>query len=387
MTLPGLAARNLFRNKIRTGLTIAGTAVAILAFLLIQTVIASWKIGATTAATDRLVARHKVTFVMNIPKRYVEEVKQVDGVAQATWATWWGGKDPTRETDFFFTIAIDPETYTDVYDEFGITPEEKAAFIADRQGAIIGDVLHSKFGWKVGDEVSLISTIYEGEYKFRVKAIYKPLRKSAARDMFLFNWNYHNESMPEYRQDEIGWITARVKPGFDAADVSKKIDEHFDVKDTQTLTQDEGTFQRSFLGMMSTLLTAMNVVSLVILGIMMLILGNTIAMGVRERIREYAVLRAVGFLPVHVTLLVLMEAAVLGITGGIAGLAIAYPLIAGVGGFLEENMSVFFPVFRLGLVISLIALAIALGLGLLAAAIPAFNVSRLKVTDALRYVA
>jgi putative ABC transport system permease protein len=384
----GLAARNLFRNKVRTSLTIAGVAVAILAFLLIQTAIAAWNIGVTTAAKDRLVSRHKVTFVLTLPKRYIEEVRQLKGVKDATWANWFGGKNPNAEKEFFQVLAVEPETYNIVYDELGLTPEEKKAWVSDRQGAIIGDVLASKFGWKIGDEVSLISPIYPGDWKFRIHAIYRPLRKSAYRDMFLFDWDYLNDNMNNPAQkDTIGWITARVNPGVSAAELSKVIDARFDVQDTQTLTQDEGAFNQSFMGMFSTVLNGLNIVSGVILGIMMLILGNTVAMGVRERTREYGVLRAVGFLPGHVRSLVLGESMVLGLLGGLAGILIAVPIIGAMGAFLEENMSVFFPVFRLGVPISLVAVGIAVVLGILAAAIPARSASRLKVVDALRHTA
>jgi putative ABC transport system permease protein len=383
----GLAARNLLRNKVRTALTVAGVAIALVAFLLIQTTIGAWEIGVTLAAKDRLVSRHKVTFTMTVPKRYVEEVRQTPGVKDATFSTWWGGKNPNAEKDFFMTLAVEPETFLDVFDEVGITPEEKAAWIADRQGVIVGDILATKFKWKVGDEVSLVSAIYPGEWKFRVKAIYKPLRKSAGRDWFLFDWDYLNENAPERMREQIGWITARVQPGLSAADVSKTIDAHFDVQDIQTSTQDEGAFNQSFLGMFTTILRALNIVSFVILGIMMLILGNTVAMGVRERTREYGVLRAVGFLPGHITFLVLAEAATLGLLGGLAGLAIGIPVIGGMGAFIEENMSAFFPVFRLPALISLLAVGIAILLGLVSAAVPAFSAKRLKVVEALRHTA
>ena len=131
MTIWGLAIRNLLRNKVRTGLTVAGVAVALLAFLLIQTTRGAWEIGETTAEKDRLVSRHKVTFVMSLPKHYIEDVRQIPGVKEASWATWWGGKNPNAEHEFFMTIAVEPETYTEVYDEMSITPEEKKAWLAE----------------------------------------------------------------------------------------------------------------------------------------------------------------------------------------------------------------------------------------------------------------
>ncbi|MCI0339669.1 MAG: ABC transporter permease [Planctomycetales bacterium] len=388
MSLAGIAASDLMRrNRLRTALTLGGVAFGVLAFILIQTVISAWEIGVTTAAKDRTVTRHKVTFVMSLPKRYVEEIRRTPGVKQATWSTWFGGKNPLQEREFFMAIGVEPESWLDVYDEVGVAPEERSAWIADRQGALVGDVLAKKFGWKKGDTVKLTSNIFPGEWEYRIHAIYQPLRKSADRSMFVFDWDYLNQSVPERQREQVGWITSRVKTGTDPAALSKALDAKFEENEVQTLSQDEASFQRSFLGMMSAILGAMNVVSLVILGIMALILGNTVAMGVRERLREYAVLRAIGFRSSHVTRLVLGEAAALGAAGGLLGLAIAVPIVGGLGKFLEENMAAYFSVFRLDPGTAGLALAIAVGLGAAAGLIPARGASRLPVVEALRRVA
>lgn len=388
MTIPGLAARNLGRNRLRTVLTVGGVAIAVLAFILIRTVVAAWEMGATAAAKDRLVTRHKVTFVMSMPKRYIEDVRNTPGIKQASWATWFGGKNPQAEHEFFMVIGVEPETYLQVYDELSITPEEQKAFESDRQAAIIGDVLAAKFGWKVGDTVRLESSIYPGDWQFHIAGIYEATRKSAARDTFIFDWDYLNENKPpEMEKDQIGWIGSRVEDGKGAAEMALVLDAKFDEKDVQTLSQDEGAFMRSFLGMMSTILAAMNIVGVVILGIMMLILGNTVAMGVRERVREYGIMRAVGFLPSHIVMLIVAEAATLGLVGGLTGLAVAVPVVGGLGGFLEMNMAAFFPIFRLQAMTALIALLIAIALGALAGALPAYQASRIKVIEALRNVA
>lgn len=389
MTIPGLAVRNLSRNRLRTVLTVGGVAIAVLAFILIRTVIAAWEVGVTAAAKDRLVTRHKVTFVMSLPKRYIEDVRSTPGVKEATWATWFGGKNPNAEHEFFMAIGVEPESYFGVYDDFGIAKDELEAFKADRQACVVGDVLAKKFNWKKGDTVKLTSDIYAGEWEFRVAGIYTAERKSAQRDIFLFDWDYLNEQGPERARDQIGWITSRVDPaaGKTAAEVALVLDAKFDEKEVQTLSQDEGTFQHSFLGMMSTILKAMNIVGVVILGIMMLILGNTVAMGVRERVREYGIMRAVGFMPNHVVVLVLGEAAALGAVGGLAGLLVAIPVVMLFGGFLEQNMSIFFPIFRMNASTAVIAVLVAVVLGALAGVLPAWQASRIKVIEALRQTA
>lgn len=181
---------------------------------------------------------------------------------------------------------------------------------------------------------------------------------------------------------------SRVAKGRSAAETSIAIDQHFDEKETQTLSQDERTFQASFLAAFQAVLWAMNVVSIVILFIMMLILGNTVAMGVRERTSEYGVLRAIGFLPRHLAMLVLGEGMTLGVLGGLLGLGLGFVIVQQmVGRFIEENMGGMFPYFRIGSTNAVLAVVLAIVLATAASAVPAWQASRLRVVDALRRVA
>ena len=388
MTLAGLAVRNLARNRFRLLLTVVGVAVAIVAFLLLRTVIWAWASGAEWAAKDRLVTRHKVTFVMTLPRRYVEDVRGAPHVTAVTWANWFGGKDPRHDRDFFQAIAVDAASYLAVYDEMKVSEGAADTWAHDRQGAIVGDVLARKLGWKVGDKVALQSGIYPGDWQFNVDAIYTATSKSIDRSTFVFHWDYLNDSLPPERRDKVGWIVSRVDDPAHVADIGVALDRRFEDLDTPTLSQDERSFNASFLAMFSAVLKAMNLVSAVILVIMTLILGNTIAMGVRERTGEYGVLRAIGFRPVHVALWVVGESVVLGALGGALGVALAFPFInLGVGRFVEENMGSFFPYFRLEAANMLLALLVAALLGGLASALPAWRACRLHVVDAVRRVA
>jgi putative ABC transport system permease protein len=194
--------------------------------------------------------------------------------------------------------------------------------------------------------------------------------------------------MPVSRRDAVGWIVSRVDAAGHSADVGVALDKMFDDRDTQTRSQDERSFNASFLAMFSAVLKAMDIVSAVILVIMTLILGNTIAMGVRERTNEYGVLRAIGFLPQHVAIWVVGESIVLGGLGGVLGVGLAWPFInLMVGRFIEENMGSFFPYFRLVPENMAIALALSAFLGGAAAVIPAWRASQLRVVDAVRRVA
>jgi putative ABC transport system permease protein len=325
---------------------------------------------------------------MPLPKRYAEVVRQTPGIKTATYASWFGGKDPNHEHEFFATLAVDPATYFQVYNEMVVPAAALETFKSDRQAAIVGDALAAKLGWRVGQTVTLQSGIYGGDWQFHIAGIYTATAKSADRSTFVLRWDYVNDSPIVREKDHIGWVTSRIDDPAHAADVSVALDRVFEEQEIQTLSQDERAFNASFLAGFSAVLKALDVISFVVLSIMLLILGNTIAMGVRERTNEYGVLRALGFLPKHIGFFILGESILLGVLGGAAGLSIAYPFINfGVGRWLEENMGAYFPYFRLSGASVASALAVAIVVGLLAGTIPAWQASKLKVVDDLRRVA
>jgi putative ABC transport system permease protein len=385
MNLATIAIKNTRRNLFRTLLTIVGVAVAMLAFLLLRTVLSAWLVGVEYSAKDRLATRHKITFIMTLPKRYVEDVKTVPGVTAATWMNWFGGKIPGKEDQFFGTMAADLPSFLQVYDEIYVPPEQKANLLQDRRGALVGASIARQFGWKVGDHITLEGTIFPGQWEFNVDAIYTATKKSIDQSSLYFHWDYLNQSLPEIQREQVGWIASKVPDAGKAAMVAKRIDALFEPRDIQTLSMSERAMNTSFLGMISTLLDAMQIISFVILLIMMLILGNTIAMGVRERTHEYGVLRAIGFMPKHLSVFVVAEATVLGFLGGALGVAVGIPVINQlVGRFMEESFTGLFPYFRVLERDVVIAIALSVTLAVVAAVIPAYQASKLNVTDALR---
>jgi putative ABC transport system permease protein len=388
MNIPTLAAKNVLRNKGRTAMTTVGVVIALVVFMLLRTVLTSWDEAIEYGAKDRIAIRSKISFVITLPKHYVEKIRGVDGVTDVTWFNWFGAKDPKNEQDFFASIATDPESFARVYDDLKVSPEELAAWKADRQGALVGKNLAKRKGWKVGDVVTLRGTIFPGDWKFNVRGIYDGTKKGTDTSQFFFQWDYLNESFPQgsVRRDQVGWIIIKVKDADRGPAVTAAIDKMFEDADKQTLSQSELALNRSFIGMFGAILTAINVVSVVILVIMMLILGNTIAMGVRERTNEYGVLRAIGFLPRHVAMFILGEAATIGILGGAAGVLFGTVVVNGFGKFLEENMAGFFPSFKVAPATTAAAFLLAVGLGVIASLVPAFGASRLSVIDALRRV-
>jgi len=387
MTIGGIGIRNVWRNKTRTTLTVLGGAVAVLAFILLRTVLWAWNVGVEYSAKDRLATRHKVSLIMPVPKRYVDTIRQIPGIKQTTWANWFGGKDPKRPDEFFSTLAVDPESFFQVYPEMSVPAAEMANWQADRRGAIVGDVLARKLGVKVGDKYTLAGTIFPGDWEFNVDGIYVATQKSVDRSQLLFHWAYLNEGLPERRKDLVGWVISRIDDPSRSAELTVAVDKLFDEKDVQTTTMSERSMNNSFMAAFSAILTALNIVSAIILLIMMLILGNTIAMGVRERTREYGVLRALGFSPRHVATFVIGEALAIGVLAAGLGCALSYPIVQlGMGRWLEENMGSFFPYFRVSIETALVAAVLAVLLGVVSAIIPAMQASKLTIIDALRRV-
>ena len=388
MNLATYARRNLFRRRGRAIMTIAAVTVAVLIFCAIRTFIVAWNTGADQAAADRLAIRHKVSITMQLPRHYIDQLREVPGVKAATWANWFGAKDPKERLPFFAGFAVDQDSFFDVQDDMKITPDELAAWKQTANGAIVGDQLAKAFKVKVGDRLVINSDIYPGDWEFQVIGIYKPARKTVDRTSLIFRWDYlNNDPRAVYSKEKIGWMIARVTDPAGGAEIAKRIDAKFDGNDDQTLTMSERAFALAFLGGFAAVLGAFNWVSLVILLIMTLILANTIAMSVRERTHEYGVLRAIGFPPGHILGFIVGESLLVAVVGGLLGIGVVWGLINhGLGPVMAENMSgVFQNFFAPGWVLA-VALGAAAVLGVIAGVIPAMLASRLKIIDALRRV-
>lgn len=387
MTLVSIAARNALRNKFRTIMTVLGIAIAVLAFVTLRTILHAWNVGLESAAKDRLATRAKVSFVIPLPKRYIDDVAAVPGVKIASYANYFGGQWPKDANQSLATMAAADNIF-DIYPEMSVAPAALAQWKADKKGAIIGDVLAKRLGIHVGDNVVLTGTIYPGDWEFTVDGLYTAPEQSAVdHSTFYFHWDYLNDGAPPHQKGFIGLILTRVDDPSKSAAVSRAIDGIFDDRDVQTATMSERAMTNSFLGGITAVLDALDFISIVTLLIMMLILGNTVAMGVRERTAEYGVLRALGFDPWHVRTLIVAETLTVSLGAAVLGCAMAYPLLGAVGRWFEENMGQFFPTFRVTSVTLAVALALSVIVGGLASLIPALRAGRIQVTDALREIA
>jgi len=381
VTLAGLALRNAFlRNKTRAFLTVLGTVVAALAFVFLRSILTAWYASSEASAADRVVTRNAVSLINPLPLSYRERIASVPGVTQVTYSNWFGGYYKDRK-NFFANFAIEPKTALEVFD-LRFQQGSAKDFIAERNSCIVGKGLAQRFGWKIGDAVPLISEIFPGDWRFTIAGIvYSPDDETVANNLF-FHWARLNEGLPPSRKDTVGLFTIKIANPKDSTRVIRDVDALFANSDAETHTETEKAFRLNFVAGSSAILSALEVVSGVILVIMALILGNTLAMGLRERTSELGTMRAIGFLPRQVQILALAEGALLGVAGGILGVAAAPPALSAAHKLLTF-LGFGFPLpMRPAIAVATIVAAAAIGS--VASLFPAWQAGRLDVVSALR---
>mgnify|MGYP001218409533 CR=1 FL=1 len=386
MTFATLVVRDVRRNPLRLLLTVLATGIGVLAFVFLRTVIDLWYSGVETAQPDRLAVRSKTSITQPLPLSYLQRIQAVPGVTDVTFAGWFGGRISEGMKDFFPNVYVDQTSYFRVYDELLAPEDQVRAWVADPCGAMIGRKLADRFGWKTGDRVSLKGTIFPGTWDFVVRGVYEGKTPNVDTTVMAFGFRCVNERVPSARKDQVGYFAVRVDDPSRSAEVAAAIDAEFANSPYETTTESERAFQLGFVAMSGAILAAVRIVSYVILGIILLVVANTIAMGVRERTAELATLLALGFRRRHVVELVLADSAVITASGAVLGL-VAAPFVARAFGRIVARSFGTFPdpvVSWQTLVLSAVA---ALAVGLLAAVWPAVRASRLVLAEGLRRVA
>ncbi len=384
MLLSRLVAKNAFRHKLRTALTVVGIVVAITAFGLLRTIVDAWYAGANASSSARLITRSSVSLVFALPLTYAQKIRQVPGVQSVSWANWFGGVY-ISERNFFAQFAIDPTTYLDMYPEFILSPAERKAFVTDRKGAIVGRKLAEQFGWQIGDVIPLRGTIYTGTWNFTLRGIYDGADQGVDRSTMYFHWELLNETIKKLyprRGDQTGVFIVQLRDPAEAATVSAAIDAMFRNSLAETLTETEKAFQLSFVAMTEAILLAIEAVSFVVIVIIMAVMANTMAMTARERGSEYATLKALGFSSGFVARLILAESIAIALAGGLLAIALTVPL----AGAFAERMGTLFPIFFVSEATMLLQAGAALAVGIVAAAIPAWRMASVRIADGLRAV-
>jgi putative ABC transport system permease protein len=392
MFLLRLLLKNAFRHRLRTLLTLVGLVVAISAFGLLRTIVDAWYAGVDATSSTRLITRSSISLTFPLPLNYAERIKSVEGVSGISWANWFGGIYVT-ERNFFAQFAVDPPSYLALYPEFQLDEADKQAFFRDRQGCVVGRKLAAKFGWKVGDSIAMRGTIYPGTWRFTVRGIYQGKDAKTDEQQMFIHWQRLADGIrarvasgtagKAAKADYVGVYVVRIHNPDDAPLVSQRIDALFKNSLAETLTETEKAFQLGFVSMSETILLAVQAVSFIIVLIIMAVMANTMTMTARERLAEYATLKALGFPPGFVVKLLFGESLLIALIGGGIGIAVTFPMAQA----FVKAAGTLFPIFQVSmLTVGLQALA-ALVVGTVSAAWPAWKMSRIDIVQGLRHVA
>ena len=384
MNILVLVFKNVMRHRLRSVLTICGIAVAVLAFGLLRTVITAWYLGVEAAAPDRLVTRSKISITFTLPVAQKQRIERIPGVQAVTHCSWFGGvyKDPKN---FFAQIALESAETFKLFPEYIVEPEALAAFAAERNAAIVGTTLAQRFGWKVGDTIRLQGTIYPGDWDFVIRGIYTGRDTGTDTGQFFFNWQSIEQRMAQEtpgRVGQIGWWVVKIDEPARAATICKAIDAEFDNSADETLSETEAAFAQSFVAMAGTIVRSLEIMSVLLIGVILLVAGNTMAMTVRERTAEYAVLKTLGFGAGRILGLVAGESLAIAGLGGAVGLALLFPTVKGVATVLRA----WFPAFPVDPPTFALALGAALLVGLLAAVFPVWRAVAMPIAVGLRRI-
>jgi putative ABC transport system permease protein len=378
-----LILANLFRKKVRLLLTIGSFAVALFLFAFLAVVKDAFGRGAAIAGADRLVIINRVSIINPLPLSYRDKILRIPGVKVITHNNWFGGVYQ-EEKNFFPQFVIDVENQRQVFPELVVPDDQWANFVKDRQGAVVGASLAKRFGWKMGDRIPIKNSLFGGAatWDFNIDGIYHGKRPQDDESQFWFQWDYFEERVPESFKGNTGWYILRLNDPGDAPRVAKAIDDMFANSPYETKTETESAFAAGWVKQFGNIEFLILTIGAVVFFTLLLVTGNTMAISVRERTAELAVLKAIGFTDRSVLFFVLSEALLIALFGGLIGLALAIfavPLIAaGLNGLLPP------------LVLSYTMLAAGLGFSLIVGAasglLPGVGAMRMRVVDALRRV-
>jgi putative ABC transport system permease protein len=373
---------SLLRRRLRTLLTAICIFVAFILYGYLCAIARALDQGVSVAGADRLIVRHRVSITQPLGESYQKRIATVPGVRAVTHASWFGGiyQEPKN---FFAQMPVLPEPYLAMYPEFVLPDDQKQAWIHNRVGAIAGRKTAERFGWKIGDRIPLQATVWSRKdgtraWEFELVGIYDGAEQGTDTTNFFFHYDYFDEARA-FGHGLVGWYLVRVANPAEADAVAARIDALFTNSSAETKAETEGAFLRGWARQVGDITTIMAAILSAVFFTILLVAGNTMAQSVRERTEELGVLKALGFTHARVLTLVLAESCLLALLGATFGLWTASLLIAQgdpTGGILPLF---FFPRSDMAR-----GFVIALALGLVAGALPAWQAMRLRIAEALR---
>ena len=379
MTLTTFVRKNAFRNLRRSILTVLSIGFSL---LLLTLMMAIWKNFYLQKGTEvsalRLVTRHKVSLAFEMPSYYREKIRAIPGVANIVPGNWFGGKyKDDKSNNFFAQFGTDPDEFFQVYKDWKISDDEIAAWQHDRAGAVVDSVLAQKFGWKLGQRIIIVGTIFPVNLELNIRGFFTAPQPTSA---LYYNQKYVEEAVP-YLKGQEGWYTILAKSPQDVPKIQATVDDTFHSSPQPTKTETEKAFQLGFLAMLGNVKAFILSICGAVVFAILLVSANTMAMSIRERTREVAVLKTLGFTRQTVLGLFVGEAVVLALIGGVAGSLVA--LLLGMG---AAKAGGFAGALRVDLSTIWVAWAAAALMGFFSALVPAYHASRLGIVEGLRHI-
>jgi putative ABC transport system permease protein len=377
-----LVLKNTWRNRRRTLLTVASIGVSMcLLGVMIAVYHALYLSDPTPEQALRLVTRNKVSLTQPLPESYEARIRQIPGVQNVMISSWFGGayKDARDPKNFFARLAVEPEKLFDVYKDITIPQDQRKAFEHERTACVVGRDLANKFNFHVGDRLHLIGDIYPGDYEFTIRGIFDSSRSS---EIMYLSREYLEQSLPEVRRGLAGTFVMVIDRPESATRIAQTIDSEFHNSTQQTKTESEQAYLLGFVSMLGNVKMFLIGISAAVMFTILLVSANTMAMSVRERVREVGVLKTLGFTPGTILGLILGEACAISLVGGAIGFLLSTVLTSGVrhspaGAFLP-------PVTSFDPGVALVCVLTAAAIGLASSMVPALAASRTPIVQALR---
>jgi len=382
MTLGSFVVRNTFRNKRRSLLTMVSISFSLLLLTMMICIWRSFYVDQVAPeASRRVITRDRVSLAFFLPAFYRDKIRSVQGVTAVAPMTWFGGRYiDERPEHFFAQLATDPDEYLKVASDKIVPPEQVKAWQQDRAGALVDITLAKKYGWKIGDRITLQGTIFPANLDLTIRAIY---HRDPPQNALYFNAKYLEEAVPWFK-GQAGWYSTQIGSAEQVSRVSREVDDMFHNSPLQTKTESEKAFQLGFVASLGNIKAFILGICGAVVFTIMLVSANTMAMSVRSRTREVAVLKTIGFTRGRVLSIFVSESVALAVAGGLLGVLAAVPVIW----FLTRGF------IALGVPLAMkvngqtagLSLLVALTLGLVSGYLPAFNASRMNIVDGLRHI-
>jgi putative ABC transport system permease protein len=374
-----LILKNLFRRRVRTTLTILSIAVAFFLYGLLIVIDFAFTGGVDLAGADRLVVINKTSLIMPLPVKYREQILQVPGVSDVSYATWFGGVY-VDEKNFFAQFAVDLDSFLRMYPEYVVAKDQHEALAADREGCMVGRKLAERFKWKIGDRIPIRGTIFSGNWEFNIRAVYSGRRPEDDETGFMFRHDLLEERR-QWGKGQVGWYYVKVEDPTQSEQIVQALDARFANSSYEVAAQPEKAFAASFAKQFGNIRLLILSIGSVVFFTLLLVTGNTMAIAVRERTSEIGVLKTLGFGDRTILTLVIVESIALALFGGLLGLALAKAFTS-----LGDPTGGMLPVFYLSWTRIAFGLALVLFVGVASGIIPAVLAMRLRIVDALRRV-